>query len=144
MSDPVKKSRGIKTIAIINRQVRADAKVCGNFLLKIKYIGLKILVSRKESTRIDQNGHRILPKKKIAIAKTNKKYLSRIGLGGIDDSVPAWKDWLIAVLYVLTPEGEKICSVNEFMEVGCCKLGEVIKFCYHAQSLDETISLMQY
>lgn len=144
MSDPVKKRRGIKTIAIINRQVKADAKVCGNFLLRIKYIGLNILVKRKESTKMDQNGHRILPKKKIAIAKTNKKYLSRIGLGGNDDSVPAWKDWLIAVLYNTHATREKICSVNEFMGVGCCKLGEVIKFCYIAQSLAESISLMQY
>jgi len=95
----VKNSRGIKTIAIISRQERADAKVFGNFLLKIKYIGLKMLVSRKERTRMDQNGHRILPKKNIAMAKTSKKYLSCMGLGGIDDSVPAWKDWFITVLY---------------------------------------------
>ena len=43
-----------------------------------------MLVNRKESTKIDQNGQRILPKKKMAIPKTSKKYLSRIELGGIE------------------------------------------------------------
>ncbi len=37
--------------------------------------------------RTDQNGQSILPKKKIEIRKTRRKYFMPIGLGGSDLSV---------------------------------------------------------
>jgi len=39
------------------------------------------LVKRKDKTKIDQNGQRITPKKKIDIANTRRKYLILTGLG---------------------------------------------------------------
>jgi hypothetical protein len=40
------------------------------------------LVKRKEITKVDQNGQRIMPKKKMEIANTRRKYLILTGPGG--------------------------------------------------------------
>jgi hypothetical protein len=45
-------------------------------------MGRKRLESRNASTRIDQNGQRIRPKKKIEIMNTTRKYFMLTGLGG--------------------------------------------------------------
>ena len=39
------------------------------------------MVRRKDKTKIDQNGQRIAPKKKIEIANTRRKYLMLVGVG---------------------------------------------------------------
>jgi hypothetical protein len=63
------------TIAMMSRQVSTEAKASGVFLLVQIYIGRKRFVSKKASTRIDQKGQSILPKKKIEIINTTRKYL---------------------------------------------------------------------
>jgi len=71
---PTKKKSGIKTIRIINRQVRIEARFTGIFLTRTLYTGRKRLVSRKERTKIDQKGQRIRPRKIMETRKTRRKY----------------------------------------------------------------------
>jgi hypothetical protein len=82
----VKKSRGIKTMAMISRQVRTEEMFGNSFLQKKVYTGLNRLESRKERTRIDQKGNNIFPRKKIEMKKTRRKYFTPIGLISLDGS----------------------------------------------------------
>jgi hypothetical protein len=50
-------------------------------------MGRNRLVSRNERTRIDQNGQRIRPKKKIEIRKTRMKYFPLSVFGDCDGGV---------------------------------------------------------
>jgi hypothetical protein len=69
-------------MAMISRQVSTEAAVFGTRLLvRKRKMGLKRLESTNDNTRIDQNGYKIRPRKKIEIRKTIRKYLTPMGLG---------------------------------------------------------------
>jgi hypothetical protein len=67
-------------MATTRRQVSTEEMFGDSFPAKRRYTGRNRLESRKDSTRMDQKGQSILPRKKIEIKKTSRKYRTPMGL----------------------------------------------------------------
>ena len=78
----MKNMRGTKTRSTIRVQVVREENDGENFLCKNEYTGLKIPVSRNESTRIEKKGHRSLAINSAEMRKSIRKYLKTRGVGG--------------------------------------------------------------
>lgn len=110
VSEMTKKMSGMMTIAMMSRQVSAEAITSGVLCLALRYMGRKRLVSKKARTRIDQKGQRILPKKKIEIIKTTRKYL--VPSGAVDAFLSWFRCW--DMLNLLIYRGLRWLVVEEF------------------------------